>query len=85
MSKEERIKIAEEKIKAARERRAKEEVVNAREAEISQRKMNKEILAAQRIDKERETQLALELRKKEKKEFSDVKEQDAAIARDGQV
>ena len=33
LSKEERIKIAEEKIKAARERRAKEDIINAREHE----------------------------------------------------
>jgi len=53
LSKEERIKIAEEKIKAARARRAIEEKANAIEHEKQQRKMNKEILAAQRIDKER--------------------------------
>jgi hypothetical protein len=35
MSKEERIKMAEEKIKAARERRAAEEVVNNRELEAN--------------------------------------------------
>lgn len=46
LSKEERIRIAEEKIKAARARRAEEEVKNAAELAANQRKMAKEILAA---------------------------------------
>ena len=62
LSKEERIKIAEEKIKAGRARRAVEDKQNAIEHEKQQRKMNKEILAAQRIDKEREEKLGIELR-----------------------
>jgi len=37
--------------------------------------MNKEILAAQRLDKEREERIALELRKKEKQEFNNAKHQ----------
>ena len=69
LSKEERIKIAEEKIKAGRARRAIEDKAAAIEHEKQQRKMNKEILAAQRIDKEREQKLDIELRQKEKKEF----------------
>ena len=66
MSKEERIKLAEEKIKAARAKRALDEKKNDHEREINRIKMNKEILAAQRLDKEREERIALELRKKEK-------------------
>ena len=69
LSKEERIKIAEEKIKAARAKRAIDDKQNAIEHEKQQRKMNKEIVAAQRLDKEREEKLNLELRQKEKKEF----------------
>jgi len=54
LSKEERLKIAEDKIKAARAKREAESKVNAHEQEINRIKMNKEILAAQRLDKERE-------------------------------
>lgn len=61
--------MAEEKIKAARAKREQEEAANKVEMEANMRKMNKEILAAQRIEKEREEKLAIELRMKEKKEF----------------
>lgn len=54
LTKEERIKAAEEKILAARARREVEDKQNKIEHEAEQRKMNKEILAAQRIDKERQ-------------------------------
>jgi len=46
LSKEERIALAEEKIKAARKKREEEKKVNDHLAEISRIKMNKEILAA---------------------------------------
>jgi hypothetical protein len=69
LSKEERIKIAEEKIKAAKARRAIEDKQNAIEHEKQQRKMNKEIVAAQRLDKEREIKSDIDLRKKEKAAF----------------
>ena len=48
LSKEERIKIAEEKIQAARKRRAEEEKQNAIEAEKMQRHANKEMQIAKR-------------------------------------
>ena len=75
LSKEERIKIAEEKIREARARREVEDKKNKHEQEIARIKMSKEIAAAQRIDKEREERLQLELRKKEKQEFNDAKKQ----------
>ena len=75
LSKEERIKIAEEKIKAGRARRAEEEKVNKHEQEINRIKMSKEIAAAQREFKEQEAMNALAERKKEKAEFMDAKKQ----------
>ena len=54
LTKEERIKLAEEKIKAARAKRAEEEKKNSHEQEINRIKMSKEIAAAQREWKEQE-------------------------------
>jgi len=61
LSKEERIKIAEEKIKAARAARAAAEKVADHDREINRIKGNKEMMAAQRIDKERQERLAIEI------------------------
>ena len=54
MSKEERIALAEQKIKEARERRKIDDEKNAREAEAARRRGDKEIAAAKRLAKERE-------------------------------
>ena len=75
LSKEERIRLAEEKIKAARQKRAEEEKVNQQEMEANRMRMGKEMAAAARIQKEQEEKIALELRKKEKKEFESAKMQ----------
>ena len=54
LTKEERIAMAEAKIKEARERRKVEDEKNAREAEANRRRADKELAAAKRIAKERE-------------------------------
>lgn len=73
LSKEERIKQAEEKIKAARARRAEEEKINAREAELNRIKNDKAVAAAKRLQAEKDEQNAIALRKKEKEEFMNAK------------
>lgn len=69
LSKEERIKIAEEKIAEGRKRRAAEEIINKREAEKMQRFANKEMMIAKRKLEDGELDAAMALRKKEKAEF----------------
>ena len=75
LSKEERIKIAEEKIKAARIRRAEEEKVNALEAEKNRIASTKAQAAAKRKLEEQEQVNALAARKKDKEEFLSAKKQ----------
>ena len=59
MSKEERLKIAEEKIKARRIQRAEEEKKNAHEMEISRLAGGKAQAAAKRAWDEQETAVAI--------------------------
>ena len=56
MSKEERIKLAEEKIKAARLKRAEEEKINKHEMELNRIKNDKMLAAAKREQKEKDEQ-----------------------------
>ena len=69
LSVQERVALAEAKIKAARERRKVEDEKNAREAEAARRRGDKELAAAKRIAKEREQEVAFAQQKKEKAEF----------------
>lgn len=83
LSKEERVALAEQKIKEARERRKIEEAKQAKEAEAARRIADKELAAAKRVAKEREQQLAFEQQKKEKKEFLEAKKKmEIQLARD---
>jgi len=75
MSKEERIKMAEEKIKAARIRRAEEEKVNAFEMEKNRIASQKAQTEARRKLEEQEMEIAMHQRKKEKEEFMSAKRQ----------
>ena len=68
LSKQERIRIAEEKIKARRLERAEEEKAAAHEQELSRLKGGKAQAAARRLWEEQETQIALAQRKKDKEE-----------------
>ena len=73
LSKEERIRIAEEKIKAARQKREEEKKINDFEMEKNRILNQKMMGQARRLNEEKEAELALLQRKKEKEEFQKAK------------
>lgn len=73
LSKEERIRIAEEKIKAARMKREEEKKVNDFEMEKNRIINQKMMGQARRLQEEKDAELALMQRKKEKEEFLKAK------------
>lgn len=73
LSKEERIAIAEEKIKAGRLRRAEEAKLQDHQREMNRMKDGKESVAAKRIFEEQEMIQAIAQRKKDKEELAKAK------------
>lgn len=73
LSKEERIRIAEEKIKAARAKREEEKKVNDFEMEKNRILQQKMMNQARRLNEEKEAEFALQQRRKEKQEFEKAK------------
>ena len=67
--------MAEEKIKAARIKRAEEEKINKHEMEINRIKNEKAMAAAKRQQAEQDEINAIAQRKRDKEEFLDAKKQ----------
>ena len=83
LSKEEKLKLLDEKLAKVRAQKKIEEEKNAREAEINRIKFNKELLVAKRKMEEQQDEIQYMKQKKEREEFDRAKkEMQAQLLRD---